>query len=338
MANIEPPVKPIIFLMTKKTTPAKPTHTKVHNVQNFTVTEPAELLEYLLKNAFPERSRTSVKQLLRDGYFAVNGERTSQFDRPLGIGDVVSLMPNPRPEALRHPLIKLLYSDDYIVVIEKQAGISTVASGTDHKNTALRITSDYLKHVEPGSMIFMLNRLDKETAGIILFARDHELQQQIIANWRKVITLQRFMVVAEGQPEEDEGLLKGGEAKEKKEKNGAHGARCKSFVPEGIGTAQYKVMKRGVYNCMLRVDLIKGRNPQIRKQLAEMGMPVVGDYHKGSKQKKLNALALLCTRLEFIHPVTHEKMVYNLPVPSTFNKWVRLSTPRDMTEKGDTKI
>ncbi len=300
--------------------------------QNYTVKESAELLDFLLRVAMPERSRTTVKQLLRDGYLGVNGERTSQFDRTLGVGDVVTLFPNPKPEDFKHRLLKIAYLDDHIVAVEKQAGISTVASGKDHKNTALRIVSDYLKHVEPGSMLFMLNRLDKDTTGVILFARNPEIQREIINNWRRIVPLQRFMAVAEGQPETDEGLLRGGEAREAKRGGRGTDKRKQTGVPEGIGAARYQVMKRGAFCCMMRIDLLKGRNPQIRKQLASLGMPLAGDHHHGSINKKLNAIALAGTRIEFIHPVSHERMVFDMPVPAIFNKLMRTPAPKTTKE------
>lgn len=315
-------------MATKKTSPRGKKILEKKN-QEFVVAEPSTLLAYLLTKVMPERSRNAVKQQLRDGFVGINGVRITQFDAPLNPNDVVTIFATPKPEAFKHPLVSILYHDQYLVVVHKEAGISTIASGQDHKNTALRVVADYFKSIEPGSMLFMLNRLDKDTAGIVLFARDRELQQEMIGRWRHYVPMQRFTAVAEGVPLETKGELKGGQARKPSGKGLANAKKKKTAVPEGIGQAEYIVLKKGPFCSLFGIELKKGRNPQIRKQLAALDMPIVGDHHNGSKNKKLSFIALVGNRIEFIHPVDGKPMAFEIPVPVVFGKLLRTPLPKE---------
>ena len=131
----------------------------------FEVREEDTLLPFLVR-MLKDNSRTSVKQILTRRQVSINGVPTTRHDAELKAGDRVIVHRTQLPEELRHPLVRIIWQDDYFVLIEKKAGVSTVASGVNKDRTALRIVSDHLKQYDPEVKIFMLNRLDKDSAGI----------------------------------------------------------------------------------------------------------------------------------------------------------------------------
>lgn len=299
----------------------------------FTVKDADTLLHYLQITALPERSKTTVKQLMRDRFFSVNGKPEVQHNLPLAPGDVVVLHQAPLPDTLHHPQVEILYQDDYLVVANKQPGISTIASGVNTRFTAMKIISEHLKMFDPTAKLFMLNRLDRESQGLVMFAKNRTVQQEIINNWHKYVLEQRFLVVIEGKMEDPEGDLLPPEhpnaSKKKttpKHKNAPEGALTAEEIAE-LGTASYKVLKEGPLCSMLDIRLDKGRNNQLRKQFREMESPVAGDHHNGSMFKDLGMIALKGSIIKMKHPITGEDLSFQLEVPSAFKSLVKTAIP-----------
>ena len=167
---------------------------------------PTTLLSFLIE-ALPDKSRTTIKQLLHDRFISIGLEATTQFDAPLQIGDTVNIHPAPLPKTLTHKQIDILYQDEYLLVIHKDAGLPTVASGGEKDKTALRLLSEHRKSFNPQAKVFHINRLDKDCAGFVVFAKSAELQRELSDNWQQYVRQQLFVAVLEGRPREDEGVL-----------------------------------------------------------------------------------------------------------------------------------
>ena len=171
-----------------------------------TVSEETTLLPFLL-STLPDKSRTTVKQLLHDRFIAIGMEPTTQFDAPLRAGDVVSIHPTPLPKKLSHPQIDIIYQDEYLIVVRKEVGIPTVASGEEKDVTALRLLSNHLKSFNPLAKVYHVTRLDKDSAGFVVFAKSKELQTRLTENWHQYCRHQQFAAAIEGELNPSEGLL-----------------------------------------------------------------------------------------------------------------------------------
>ena len=164
--------------MDNKTTKSQGTPTKQRvtvpgsrkQLLKLTVSEETTLLPFLL-STLPDKSRTTVKQLLHDRFIAIGMEPTTQFDAPLRAGDVVSIHPTPLPKKLSHPQIDIIYQDEYLIVVRKEVGIPTVASGEEKDVPALRLLSNHLKSFNPLAKVYHVTRLDKDSAGFVVFAK-----------------------------------------------------------------------------------------------------------------------------------------------------------------------
>lgn len=282
------------------------------------------LLDYLVQIALADRSRTTVKQLLKDRFISVNGAATTQFDHPLNIGDIVALHPMPLPTGLRHEQVEILWQDEDLVMLYKDAGIPTVASGEERDMTALRLVSDHLKKFDPRAKVYLLNRVDKDSAGFVLFAKSKALQEEITEHWSRYICRQQFAVVVEGVLETPEGLLLPPEPKteDKKPKRLARPTKTQSSDREQAGTARYRCLKTTEMGSLLSIELQEGRNNRLRKQLAALKCPILGDWRAGSSIKELGRVALEGTAFSFTHPTTGERHDFERPISPRLRKYL----------------
>ena len=246
-------------------------------------------------------------------------------------GDVVSLHPNPLPSRLVHPQIDIIYQDEYLIIIRKAAGIPTVASGEEKDKTALRLLSEHLKTFNPKAKVYHVTRLDKDSAGFVVFTKSRELQTRLSEEWQKYCRRQQFAVVTERQPDPSEGVLIPASDSKAQEEQGHRGRSRTTEDTLGAGRASYRTLATGEARSLLSVDLISGRNNRLRRQLAALHCPIVGDWRNGSTEKELGYVALEGIHLSLEHPMTGELLDFSQPVPSSFRRLLRTKmSPRDV--------
>lgn len=286
--------------------------------------EEIKLLDFLTDHALKDRSRTTVKQLLHDRFISVNEEPTTQFDKMLRHGDKVVLHPTPLPAKLSHPLVDILWQDDDLVMIHKGAGIPTVSSGMERDRTAMQIISEHLKKFNPRAKVFLLNRVDKDSAGFVLMAKSASLQAEITERWEEYILSQTFAVAVEGHLKEPEGYLAPpSESKESIQKTRRSPARRQSEGSDRAGLAHYRSVSNTPVGSLLVVELKSGRNNRLRKQFAALKAPILGDWRNGSKRTDIGRVALETIAFCFVHPTTGKRYDFDQPIPAEFRKWLR---------------
>lgn len=165
----------------------------------------ATTLMGILTQLLPESSRTTHKQYLRDRCIKVNGQVVSEHSVPIAVGDEVVVYSVGFAPVLDNTEVKVLWQDDWFILVQKEPGIPTIASKPGDKHTVYRIVADHYKSGDAREKIFLLNRLDRDTRGLILFARDREVQQEILDNWEKYILSQTFAALVEGALPEEKG-------------------------------------------------------------------------------------------------------------------------------------
>lgn len=295
-----------------------------------------QLLDFLIGTALKDRSRTTVKQLLKDRFISVNEEPTTQFDRLLGPGDIVALHPTPLPDRLKHPLVDILWQDEYLVMVHKDAGIPTVASGEERDMTLLRLVSDHLKKFNPSTKIYLLNRIDKDSAGFVLFAKSKALQEEMSEHWDRYICRQHFAVAIEGVLPSNDGILQPPTTAREDEKRAPRSAKNphRTFGAERAGTARYRCLQTTPVGSLLSIELSEGRNNRLRKQFAQLRCPIVGDWRAGSKVKDLGRVALEGTAFSFVHPISGRRYDFDQPIPPLLRKCLK---PNAETGKKNSK-
>ena len=286
-------------------------------VYSFTATESGALLE-LLFQLLPELSRTTVKQYLRNRCVLLAGVTTTQFDTPVTIGDSIEIYNIGTAEELQHPLIEELYRDEQFIVLHKRPGIPTISVGGASKSSLFQVVTHHLKKVDPNEKIFLLNRLDRDTEGIIIVARNRQLQQDLLAEWRSFVLSNSFEAVILGALDTSNGELTARPTKDKKKgsdkrRSAASSARDRKPV---TFRASYEVLSTGPYITRVKLSLLT-RNNSIRSTLASIGHPLLGDRRASDSIAPALSkyLALRASELTIFHPIKRQKMQFTIDTP-----------------------
>jgi 23S rRNA pseudouridine1911/1915/1917 synthase len=285
-----------------------------------TVNEPAPLLKFLL-GALPGWKRATVKDRLKRGAVSVNGVVVTRHDYVLGTGDRVEVLPLRMVPVNydRHTGIRVLYDDQHLVVIDKPAGLLSVATEMEHEQTAMHQTRRFLRDrgARRSQRLWAVHRLDQETSGALMFAKSRAVQRHFRENWKQVGKI--YVAIVEGSPSPPSGKL----ATRLRE-----GKDLRVYAEEDRATSKaavtrYRTIGTTDREALLELSLETGKKHQIRVHLAAAGHPVVGDPLYGTGRDPLGRLALHSHRLSFTHPYTHEMISIVSPLPKPMEDFVK---------------
>ena len=172
----------------------------------YNVTEPAELMEFLMKK-MAGVSRTRVKALLSNRVVLVNNNIQTQYNFPLTPGMKVQISKDRNKHEFRHPMLKILYEDAYLIVVEKKEGLLSVATEKQKERTAQHILNEYVKRQHRNNRVFVVHRLDRETSGIMMYAKDEKTQHTLRDNWHDIVYDRRYVTIVTGDMEKDQGKV-----------------------------------------------------------------------------------------------------------------------------------
>lgn len=294
----------------------EPKKVRKHNegkVLELAPTEREPLLEYLLKNS-GGRSRTTVKSFLSNRQVTINGLVQKQFDFMLRPNDKVVINLGMAGNEFRNPMLRIIYEDDSILIINKKYGLLSMATDTERTRTAYYILSEYLKKKDSSNRIFIVHRLDRETSGLLLFAKSMEVQHAMQQNWNETVLERKYIAVVEGKPKQDEGIIRSYLAENK-----AFNVYVTNNPNEGeLAVTAFKVLKKGKDNTLMELELETGKKNQIRVHMQQIGHPIIGDRKYGGHQSPIGRLALHASRIRFLHPVTKVEMFFDTGIPPMF--------------------
>lgn len=285
---------------------------KAPRSRSLEVREKNTLMSFLLQ-ALHDQSRTAVKSFLAHKLVQVNNHVTTQFDTPLEPGDTVTVGMNKSAAPFHHPMLNILYEDEYLIVVEKASGLLSMGTERDKTKTAYYILNNYVKNKDPRSHIFILHRLDRETSGIMMFAKSKKIQEVLQKNWNAMIRERKYVAIVEGCPQPEKGQVKSYISENKAL------IVHPTFSQEGkLAITNYTTLKSNRQFSLVELELETGRKNQIRVHMQEIGHPVTGDPKYGATKNPLHRLALHAFKLNFIHPVTEKEMKFETPVPAKF--------------------
>lgn len=281
----------------------------------FTVERGGPLLPFLLEHV--KGSRNHVKSLLARGQVQVDGAAVRRHDHPLAPGQRVSVLAQGA-EARRAPF-PVLYEDGRILVIDKPSGLLSMASDREKVRTAYRMAGEYVRRTRPGGRVFIVHRLDRDTSGVLLFAKDEEAKRAYQEHWDALVRRRGYLAVVEGVPRPDRDTIRSYlvETDTHLSFSGAPGKGAKEAV------TSYQVVKAGNGYALLDVSIETGRKNQIRVHMKEKGCPVAGDKQYGARTNPIGRLCLHASELSFTHPVTGEHITFKAKMPRDFNRVFR---------------
>ena len=268
----------------------------------------------------PDTKRNDIKKWLRFGHLMINGQVVTAFDAPVAPGDVVKLNVSRPFTLFHHPRIELVYEDDDVIVINKGYGLLSVGvQNAQKEENAYDILRNYVKEVDPRNKLFIVHRLDRDTSGLMMFAKSAEAQEILRHNWNNMILERLYVAVLEGNLEQDSGFVKS-----RLTENSKYVVYSTDNPDEGrVAVTHYKVIGRGNNLTLAQFSLDTGRKNQIRVHASDLGHPISGDKKYGAKSRPLHRLALHAQTLRFAHPVTRKDMFFSTPIPEKFQTVLR---------------
>lgn len=280
--------------------------------QCYVVEETDTLLNWLL-NHVTHLSKSKLKATLAGRGIIVNGKQITQFDYPVTPGTKIAISKSKKNTLFKSKYVKIVYEDRYLVVIEKQAGILSMAAGHASLNVK-KVLDSYFKQSKQKCTAHVVHRLDRDTSGLMIYAKDIQTAQLLEHDWHHNVYDRRYVAVVSGEMEQDEGTI----ANWLKDNR----AYITYSSPEDNGgkfaVTHFHTLNRTTEHSLVEYRLETGRKNQIRVHSADMGHPVCGDHKYGNGDNPIGRLCLHAYMLCFYHPVTHRPMEFETPIPPAF--------------------
>jgi len=210
--------------------------------------------------------------------------------------------------------LNIIYEDKDIIVIDKPAGLLSVSTDKKDELTAYRLTNEYLRNKR--ARVFIVHRLDRETSGVMLFAKSEKVKLKLQDNWDDFVTVRGYTAVVEGKVSPNERKIT------------SWLKQTKSLIVYSsnrendgkLAITNYKVLRASSKYSLLELNLETGRKNQIRVHMKDIGHLVVGDKKYGAVTNPIGRMALHASVLTIKHPTLHEKMQFESPTPEVFTK------------------
>uniref|UniRef100_UPI0040285036 RluA family pseudouridine synthase n=1 Tax=Prevotella sp. TaxID=59823 RepID=UPI0040285036 len=276
-----------------------------------TVKENAPLLEYIINNV--SESRSKLKATLQGRGIAVNGRMVTQFDYQLKAGDKIIISRHKKQNQFKSRYVKIVYEDRWLVVVEKNIGILSMAAGHSSLNVK-SVLDDYFLKSRQKCRAHVVHRLDRDTSGLMVYAKDIETEQILEHNWHQIVYDRRYVAVVSGEMEQDNGTI----ANWLKDNKAYITYSSPTDNGGKYAVTHFQVLNRTTEHSLVEYKLETGRKNQIRVHSADMGHPVCGDVKYGNGDDPLHRLCLHAYMLCFTHPVTGEPMEFSTPIPTAF--------------------
>lgn len=299
--------------MENKTNPPIQQKDNLNAKASITVTENTELMKFLITQ-LPQKNRNNIKSLLANKQVFVDGKAIKQFNHPLVPGQEIEIRWNRIPEEKKYRGITIVFEDKDLIVIDKHAGMLSIATDNKLEETAYNMLSKHVKSQGNTNKIFVVHRLDRETSGLMMFAKSEQVQQILQKNWAEIVTERSYIAIVEGTPEKKEGTITSYLRESKalivySSQNPKDGTKA---------VTNYQVMRMNKNFAMLKVSLETGKKNQVRVHMQDIGHPVVGDKKYGSRISPIGRLGLHAWILAFKHPTNGELLKFETAIPRKF--------------------
>lgn len=219
----------------------------------------------------------------------------------------------------------ILYEDAELIVINKPSGLLSVATDSQRNVTAWRQVTDHLQLRGKRARAWVVHRLDRDTSGVLLFAKNEPLKLALQERWNELVTCRGYLAVVSGTPPQEAGTVRTFLLE-----NRAH---IVYSAPQHKGgreaVTRYRVLERRRGFSLLDVEIDTGRKNQIRVHMADLGCPVVGDKKYGNGSDPLRRLGLHAERLALTHPRTGQTLSFTAPAPKAFDRLFSAPRPKE---------
>ena len=283
------------------------------NIRHYTVQEPMELLPFLLRS-ISGQGRNAVKSMLARGQVAVNDKTVTVYNYALEPGQTVTVRKDRIEEKPEFIGLSILYEDEHLIIIRKEAGLLSIASTQETELTAYRQLTAHVRSKDARNRIFVVHRLDRDTSGVMMFAKSEAVQQSLQHAWQDAVKERTYVALVEGCVKKPEGTISSWLKETKTLK-----MYSSPYPNDGQhAVTHYKTLQSNRSFSLLEIHLETGRKNQIRVHMQDLGHPVAGDKKYGAQTKEIGRLGLHARVLAFIHPVSGELMRFESEIPKAF--------------------
>ena len=286
----------------------------IKSLLTFKVTKDAVLIEFIMEKMYGI-SRNRAKALITNRVVLVNNAITTHPLTELKAGQVVQIDRSKRKMSFHSNELDIVYEDPYLLIIDKHPGLLSM-SNNSRQQTVQTVLNRYLEKGGGRNTSHLVHRLDRDTSGLMVYAKDVQTQQSLINGWQQLVTDRRYIALVEGELENSRGRIQSWLTEDKRF------ITHSSPVDNGGKRAvtHYEVVASSNGYSLVECELETGRKNQIRVHMADLGHPVVGDHKYGSENDPIRRLGLHAYMLCFVHPVTGKHMRFETPVPALFEK------------------
>lgn len=281
------------------------------DIMKIIVEKEGELLDYLYSHVDMPKKR--IKQYLTHGSIYVNNHKTTKYNEKVVPG--MNIVITTEKSSNQTLPFDILFEDDHIVVVNKPSGLLTIATDKEKEKTLYHMVREYLVGKDKRSRVFIVHRLDKDTSGIVIFAKDEKTKNMLQENWNEYVSLREYVAVVHGTPKKEKDRIV--QYLKETKTNLVYVAKSKDGK-EAI--TNYEVIKSNDSYSMLKIEIETGRKNQIRVAMASNHTPIVGDKKYSDQKEEETRLYLHANRLKLYYPIIKKDILFETPVPNEFKR------------------
>ena len=276
-----------------------------------TVKKEGELLDYLYNNIDMPKKR--IKQYLTHGAIFVNNTKTTKYNYRILPG--MTIMIDTDSKNKKTLPFDILFEDDHIIVVNKPSGLLTIATAKEREKTLYHIVREYLVSKDKNARVFIVHRLDKDTSGVVVLAKDEKTKNKLQENWNEYVSLREYVAVVHGRLNKESDRIV---QKLKETKTNLVYVSRDNDGKEAI--TNYKVIKENNDYSMVSITLETGRKNQIRVAFNTLHHPIVGDKKYSTIKDNESRLFLHANRLKMYYPEIRKDILFETSTPNEFKK------------------
>lgn len=290
------------------------------SLNGYKVQAETTLIQFLMER-FPQKSTTSIKSLLQHRCVSVNAIPVTKATWKLVIGDCVQIISEKnRRFQFQHPKLEILFEDEALIVVHKASGLHSVDATHGGIENAADLLQTYIRRKYPDNRIYVVHRLDRDTSGVLIFAKTRHAQNQLVKTWNESVLERKYVAIAEGQLIPLQGTIDSYLYEDNHKV--VHSTHDSSRGQRAI--THYEVTHHTQDYSRVLLELETGRTNQIRVHLQSLGHPIAGDAKYRASTNPLNRLALHALNIRFRHPISHRMMAFQAPEPECFRDLMQL--------------
>lgn len=273
------------------------------------------LFDFLKENLTSE-SKNNIKSLLSKKHVYVNDKLQTKYDYKIYKDDIIEIKTKEFTDKETNVKLEIIYEDDDIIVVNKPNGILTIATNKERELTIYHLVMNYLKAKNTNNKVFIIHRLDKDTSGVLVFAKSEKIKTLFQKNWNDIVLERKYYAIIEGTLKNKKGVIKS----YLKENKNHIVYSSKDNINGKLAITEYEIIKSNEKYSLIDINIKTGRKNQIRVHLSDLGKPIIGDKKYGSKVNPINRLALHAYKLKVIDPRNQKILNFNSKIPKKLEK------------------